>query len=157
MDNSEAQRKSKRVSEARLWSWLSGNARKHYKHHLHMNRIENAIMAGMPDVEGCLAGTQFWMELKCTARPTNPTTHIKCRFQPQQIPWLHARTKAQGLAFVLLQVGSAHDAARYLLPAKNAGVLVHGLREDDLPLYSVNEKNASAVDIIKAAVNYAPF
>lgn len=157
MAKENAQEKSKRVSESRLWTWLSGTARKHYKQKLHMHRVENAVMSGMPDVEGCLCGIQFWIELKCAPRPSNIETKIKARFQPAQIPWLKARVRASGRAFVLLQVGSGAQAKRYLIPGHQANVLAAGCREDDLRIYSAIEPNACAVDIIQVCAYYAKF
>lgn len=105
-------------------------------------------------MEGCLAGRQFWLELKCVSRPASSKAHIKCRFQPQQIPWLKARQKAGGVAFVLLQIGGSADAARYLVPANNAWVLAGGLMENDLHIYSAIDPKSDAVAIIQAAANF---
>jgi len=99
------------MTEANLWKWLS-KAKKHYKEDLHLNRLENLIGSGTPDVEGCLYGCQFWIELKCIPKRTN--SPLKIRFQPAQIPWMQRRQRAGGRVFVLLQVG-ARQASRYLL------------------------------------------
>jgi hypothetical protein len=118
--------------ESDLWGWLNRPAKK-YKGRLHLLRIENLVGSGVPDVEGCLNGNHFWIELKCAAEPKRADTKLKPRFQPRQIPWLKARDRAGGRAYVLLQVGSGHSATRYLLTPtwaeqlKNSGMTKEAL------------------------------
>lgn len=103
------------MSEANTWSFLK-KARS-LGRNLHMDRLENSVSGGMPDVEGCLYGSQFWLELKFCERPARASTHVKPKFRPGQVPWIEARHDAGGRAFVLLQVGRATERALYLVPA----------------------------------------
>lgn len=148
---------SKSVRESRLWAWLRSNTKAYFKHNLHMHRVENSATAGMPDVEGCLNGNQFWIELKCCARPATATSKIKSRFQSAQLPWLKDRIRAGGRAFVLIQVGSGTEARRYLIPGNSAGILADGCQESKLHRICAADPSGSAVDIICAASSYGDF
>lgn len=126
-----------------------------------MNRVENSAGKGMPDVEGCLrdgsVGHQFWLELKWESRPSDPKTKIKPKFRPQQIPWLHKRAKAGGRCYVLLQVGSGHDARRYLIPGDVAGSLANGWSEEKLAKISATCPKSAPHEIIADAALYYMF
>lgn len=83
-----------------------------------MTRVENLLEEGWPDVEGCLEGKSFHIELKSAKRPKRETTRVLAPddIRPRQPPWLKARWMAGGNAFWLVQVGERHRACRYLLP-----------------------------------------
>lgn len=136
--------------EASLWVWLK-KAIPIFKHKLHMNRVENSVMRGMPDVEGCMCGNQFWIELKVVGTPARQYTILKPTFQPAQLPWLRRRTKAGGRAFVLLQVGSGRGARRYLLRSDDAQQLEDGLTETAIHDLSVVDPKATAERIVQVA------
>ncbi len=86
-------------------------------HRLHMCRVENEVGAGMPDVEGCLDGRQFFLELKSNKRPARATTPIHPRTRDAQRDWHAARAKAGSRShYVLMQVGEASTAKLYLIP-----------------------------------------
>lgn len=144
--------KSGKVRESRLWAWLSTTKRL-FKKQLHLNRIENGVMEGMADTEGCLHGRQFWIELKCEARPSNPGTKIRLRFEPAQLPWLNRRIDAGGRAFVLIQVGRGAAARRYLITADRKA-LEHGMLEAAMKRYAAVDPKATAADIIRIASEY---
>lgn len=140
-----------KVPETRLWSWLDGGTKRHFKYDLHMNRVENSVMEGMPDVEGCLRRVQFWIELKCERRPSTAGTPIRAKFRPAQPPWLRRRIEAGGRAFVLLQVGSGRDARRYLIRGDKADEMAAGVTEDWLEAESFVHSKAAAKSIVQAA------
>lgn len=138
--------------ESGLWRWLA-KAKMTLREALHMTRVENLVGQGTPDVEGCL-GNQFWMELKCEARPANEDTPIRPKFRPTQVPWLLRRAGAGGKAFVLLQVGMGGRAARYLIPARFARRLEeHGMTEAQLGECSAASPRASAEQVVRAAAS----
>ena len=141
-----------KVSESRLWNWLTSGTKQKFRKTLHMNRVENLIMEGMPDVEGCLRGTQFWIELKCDKRPADPSTLIKPKFRPAQVPWLERRVGAGGRAYVLLQVGGGAKASRYLVPGSRAYLVESGLTEAELKRKSVADPQSAPTEIIMAAI-----
>lgn len=142
---------SAKTTESNLWSWLKKGG-KELRYRLHMNRIENAVSSGMPDVEGCLDGSQFWIELKCEPRPVRPTTKIKPRFQPKQVPWIKRRARAGGIAYVLLQVGSSCGARRYLIADEHLDTLEKiGFTEAALARISLSHPQALAAIVINTA------
>lgn len=136
--------------ETSLWQWLK-KAIPLYKYKLHMNRVENSVMTGMPDVEGCLLGKQFWIELKVVGAPARMHTLIKPTFQPSQLPWLRRRALAGGRAFVLLQVGSGRRARRYLLRADEAQQLEGGLTETAIAELSLVDPKVTTEKLVRMA------
>lgn len=117
--------------EKYLWQWLS-KARLYYRKALHMNRVENSVGAGMPDVEGYLSGSkngQFWIELKSGARPKDRTQPVRLKVRDRQVAWHKRRRDAGQETWFLVQVGSGTKASRYLIPGKYAKALQKGLAE----------------------------
>lgn len=150
-----------KTRETDLWDWLKKTKRT-YKKRLHLSRVENAVGVGMSDVEGCLAdpitevGIQFWIELKCEKRPAREATTIKPRFQPTQEPWHRRRRGSGGRTFVLLQVGSASGARRYMLWGEQIPMMEKGMTEAQLEEHSVIPSKATARQIIEAAAFLTP-
>lgn len=142
-----------KVRESKLWQWLKLGG-KSYRERLHMGRMENSVGSGAADVEGCLDGSQFWIELKCEARPTQPTTKIKPRFQPSQGPWHRRRRRSGGRTFVLLQVGAGGSARRYMLPGELIPSMQKGMTEKRLEELSVIPPVALHDEIIQTAATY---
>lgn len=86
-------------------------------HKLDVQRVENAATSGHPDIEGCIDGSQLWIELKSCARPVRRDTPIRPKKRQSQEIWHAARTKAGGRQhWILIQVGDDHDARLYLIP-----------------------------------------
>lgn len=90
-------------------------------HRIDLQRLENAVGTGHPDVEGCIDTIQVWIELKSTDRPARKTTPIRLRSNPKtrksQSRWHKNRAQAGCKTnFVLLQVGEQSKARLYLIP-----------------------------------------
>ena len=141
-------------TETTLWNWLK-NARKEANsknetHLLHINRVENILVSGMPDVELCHKGQQIWVELKVKAFPKRANTPIKIRFEPAQRPWIGRRTKAQGCAFVLLQLGKYPNRHFCIMSHKKSEYLEKGILLADLKKISdiYIENRISALELI---------
>lgn len=118
--------------ENQLWAWLK-KARLELPDDLDLNRVENGVMKGMPDVEGHLRGQgQFWLELKSAERPARTSTPVRFKFQPGQPEWLVRRWALGGRAFVLCQVGSGGDRRLYLIRGHFAFEAATGLTEQQL-------------------------
>lgn len=140
------------VRESRLWQWLSDAPKKFWRDQLDIQRVENGVALGVPDVEGCLQGESFWIELKTSDRPKRATTRIRARFEDWQVPWLRRRCRAGGKAFLLIQVGSGRSAGRYLLPGDRASMLdCDGCTEAELLVASLVDPCATAMDVLRAA------
>lgn len=137
--------------ESSLWNWLKKGA-KLLRDELHICRVENSTMKGMPDVEGKYKhGEQFWTELKSAERPARSTTPIrfKVREREAQIEWLTKRYELGGHTYLLLQVGSGPERAIYLISGRFSAAVYRGLTEDHLQDLSCCNPKEKAQDIIK--------
>jgi hypothetical protein len=99
--------------EQNLWRWLREKARP--LTNLHLCRVENTVGWGYPDVEGCLDGRQFHVELKGALKPKKPETPVRIHWQPGQKLWLKTRWSAGGSCSVLIRVGSGRRTRKYLI------------------------------------------
>ena len=90
--------------ESGLWDTIQKNLGK--TPGLHMERIENLIGIGTPDVNLCYKGREAWVELKLLREfPKRPTTTVKIpHFKAEQLYYLQQRTKAGGRAWLFVQV-----------------------------------------------------
>jgi hypothetical protein len=146
------------AKESGTWLWLK-KARLIFRASLHMHRIENSVMAGMPDVEGFLEdGGQFWLELKAEERPKRPTTPVRFAMKKRvaQVEWLKKRWAIGGKAFLLLQVGTGAERKIYLVPGKFSEEVRDGLTEDQLleiATYCEGGSRLTPDRVIRAACN----
>ena len=77
--------------ERNLWALLRDNIKE-----VHWQRIETGITgSGVPDVNGCAKGKEFWIELK-EVHSGNSLT-----LRPMQVAWLSKRAMNGGQVFVL--------------------------------------------------------
>ncbi len=117
--------------ESGLWRWLKG-ARLRLREDLHIQRVENSVGSGTPDVEGKLnGGDQFWIELKSTARPKRDGP-VRFKVRDSQVEWMRRRAAVGGRPWLLLQVGSGRAAERYLIPGEYAAQVQEGRTETTL-------------------------
>jgi hypothetical protein len=74
-----------------LWAEISA----HMGHPVDWQRIETGgVGRGIPDLNGCLAGTEIWIELKAT----NGWAVV---VRPEQIGWAERRMRAGGRVFLM--------------------------------------------------------
>lgn len=73
---------------------------------VHFQRIETNIGLGIPDVNGCYQGTEFWLELKVKKRKQTPLTKY-------QKAWIVKRGSAGGKVFILNYDLRQRDAKLY--------------------------------------------
>ena len=77
--------------ERNLWALLRDKIKE-----VHWQRIETGITgSGIPDVNGCAKGKEFWIELK-EVHSGNSLT-----LRPMQVAWLSKRAMNGGQVFVL--------------------------------------------------------
>jgi hypothetical protein len=94
-----------------------------------LDRIENAATFGMPDVNGCLSGVEFWMELKAPKTPKRDSTPLfgsNHNLSVNQRNWFLRQTRAGGIAFVYI------DATRHR-------ILVDGSQADIINTATLSE------------------
>ena len=77
--------------EKDLWLLLKNNLTD-----IHFQRIETGLTgSGVPDVNGCAKGKEFWIELKEIHRGKSLT------LRPMQVAWMAKRSAVGGQVFVL--------------------------------------------------------
>ena len=78
-------------TEKKLYQALKTNLRK-----VHWQRIETgALQQGVPDVNGCYGGREFWVELKCTTTDSVSLTPFQCS-------WHMLRASAGGRSWIMV-------------------------------------------------------
>ena len=79
------------AKEKNLWLLITENLKQ-----IHLQRIETGMTgAGVPDVNGCAKGKEFWVELK------EIHSGNKLTLRPMQISWLAKRASHGGQVFVM--------------------------------------------------------
>lgn len=113
-----------------------------------MERVENSVGAGRPDVDGCINGGDFYIELKSEMRPKRIGTPIHPKLRPSQSIWHRERCEAGcRINWILMQVGEAAEARLYLIPGKFYDQLA-SLAEVELKTLSVVPPEASPSDVL---------
>ena len=70
-----------------------------------VQRVENGLVSGMPDVNYCMAGTEGWIEIKAPTEPARDTTALfgsNHQVSIEQINWFHRQHMARGLAWLFI-------------------------------------------------------
>jgi hypothetical protein len=70
-----------------------------------MDRIENIIVVGMPDINACFDGVEFWIELKSPKEPKRSTTPLfgsNHRLSQDQKNWFLRQRNARGKCYILI-------------------------------------------------------
>lgn len=133
--------------EKALWARIRDTAIPlllYQKHTVDLQRLENAVGQGHPDVEGCIDGAQVWIELKSEDRPVRITTMIRPKTRASQSEWHRERAKAGFRChWVLIQVGESRKARLYLIP---------GDRYDDI---TTTEAGLAELSVIPPASDMA--
>lgn len=92
--------------EARLWQSMKSKLGLPGKDRL--DRVENSVISGQPDVNGCLAGEDVWVELKAPIEPKRPKTPLMTSngnhpLLQSQMNWFARQKQAGGIAFILVR------------------------------------------------------
>lgn len=138
--------------ESSLWQRCRTGL-KHLKkcgHKEHFCRLENSAGEGNPDVEGCIDGSQCWIELKSNDRPARVGTVIRSKTRESQSIWHRERTASGSrMHWVLIQVGEAHAARLYLIPGRLYDSIL--VTEAALGVLSVIRPGASVAEVLLRA------
>ena len=97
-------------TETKLWQVLKKNTEKF----VHWTRIESWSSYGVPDLNGCMDGKDFWIELKII---TTKSDNSFPRWSPLQIAWQTTRTRMGGVVWNLASHPSS--ASLFLLDGKD--------------------------------------
>lgn len=70
-----------------------------------LNRVENFLVPGMPDINFCSGGVECWIEQKSPKEPVRPSTPLfgsNPRVTQDQMNWFLAQRKAGGRCYFLV-------------------------------------------------------
>jgi hypothetical protein len=94
-----------------------------------IDRIENSVGVGAPDINLCAEGRECWVELKSPREPKRPGTPLfgsNHKLSVDQKNWFHRQTRAGGRCFILIRTNR-----RWLL--------IHGNHADALNTYTLQD------------------
>lgn len=92
------------MSERALWRYIQSHLRALPE--IDMQRHEDKLALGVPDVSYGCRGVNGWIELKFCHEPAKTTSLVRCpHFTLEQRQWLLDRGRRGGHAFLLAQVG----------------------------------------------------
>jgi len=141
--------------DAGLWAWIQP-VWKTIKG-LHVERVENTVASGTPDVDGCYQSSAFKIELK-RGVTFKTNDEVEITFRKSQPGWLKSRWNAGGNAWVLIKTGMAAKMKVYLIRGCDIGKLrtvgeksIWRTNERHLSDISVIAPNAKPEDILRAA------
>lgn len=87
-----------------------------------LERVENILVPGMPDVNGCINGKEFWIENKEPSEPKRGNTPLfgsNHRFSQDQLNWFLKQRNAGGRAYAFVWT----DRRGMLFQSKHADLL----------------------------------
>ncbi len=70
-----------------------------------LDRIENVVVTGMPDINMCIGGTEVWIEQKSPKEPKRSTTALfgsNHKVSQEQANWMLRQRKAGGKCYFLI-------------------------------------------------------
>ena len=70
-----------------------------------IDRVENAMLTGMPDVNYCIGGREGWIEIKYPTEPVRASTPLfgsSHKLSQEQMNWLLRQHQAGGTAYILI-------------------------------------------------------
>ena len=79
------------------------------RHGDRVDRVENVLVSGMPDINYCSLGEECWIELKCPTEPKRKTTPLfgsNHKVSQEQKNWFLRQTTAVGNAYFLIVTNS---------------------------------------------------
>jgi hypothetical protein len=127
-----------RDRETALWGWLRDSLQS-ITVPKHIQRIEDSTKSGTPDVEGCIEGRNFWIELKVAYEQVrSPVVRVKTT--DKQVYFAYRRTKVGGLSWYLIRVGKHPHRSHYLIH----GSLAEQLFDKPITLDWLHENSAVA-------------
>lgn len=114
----------------------------------HVQRIETTTGSGVPDLNVCWYGIEFWAESKVET----PGGNILLR--PFQWAWMKKRQNAGGKVILLAERNQDRPAQVSLWGVANISVVVHGahLKVITTPLVTVI-KNQHGIDTMRGFLN----
>jgi len=134
-----------KTKETSLWGWLRRGFEA-FGLRSHVNRIENSAGIGTPDVEGCISGSQFWIELKVAEVRAN--LRMAVDITTDQAMWLRARRSVGGRSFLLIRFGKYHFLLLGNDPIIPQLIGGHSVLISEVRRGSLTPFDAKAVDVV---------
>jgi len=100
-----------------------------------IDRIENVMVIGMPDINLCINGQESWIEQKSPKEPKRKSTILfgsNHKISVDQRNWMKRQISAGGLAY-------------FLIVTDLRWILIHGKHADDINTMTVNQAVAAAL------------
>lgn len=104
------------MSENTAWKWLRENLKGKGRR---LQRIENIVGSGMPDINGCFNGREFWIEVKAPKEPKRPSTPLfgsNHKVSQEQKNWFMEQRQSGGRGYLFIDT----DQRRILIDGKFA-------------------------------------
>lgn len=110
---------------------------------MHWSRIESWASPGIPDLNGCYQGYEFWIELK-----VRRSKRIIVR--PHQIAWHYNRIRAGGSSFIVIG-----DPERGVVDLYTGSVVRSLMEKDDLdPVWSSLIRRCDWMSMIRTILDH---
>lgn len=92
--------------------------KRHAPDRLRLERVENGLAAGIPDVHALLEGKTIWFELKVLQVPKMPSTPIvkTDTFEVDQVKWHRSYSHHGGISFAIAR---DNQMQLYLIPGRD--------------------------------------
>lgn len=141
-----------RTRETALWNWLKDHLKELRPLKHDVQRIENSIAKGTPDVEGCIGGDTFWTELKVAYPMAGDMFRV--RITVPQVRRAMKRVSTGGRSWVLVRVcgDTWRENRHFLIPGDMAEELLQPVSRKRLAELSAAEPSAPAVELLKTMV-----
>jgi hypothetical protein len=109
-----------------------GGLRQEFRKHLkrvHWVTIESRFTeSGIPDLEGCYCGKEFWLELK-------QAKHWTVKIRPMQAGWILTRCRHGGKVFIAVRRRNKRDDELWLIHGEAVVILLEfGLQHLEPPV-----------------------
>lgn len=141
-----------RSRETALWNWLKDHLKELRPLKHDVQRIENAVARGTPDVEGCVDGDTFWCELKVAYPMANDRLRVK--ITTDQVRRALKRVRAGGRSWVLVRLCGANwrDNRHFLVRGEDAEELLEPVSVARMRELSAADPASAAVELLKTMV-----
>jgi len=94
-----------------------------------IERVENILVIGMPDVNCCINGVESWIEIKSPTEPKRQTTKLfgsNHKLSQEQMNWFKTQIDAGGYCWVLIITN-------------HRWMIIHGKHADDINNLTISQ------------------
>lgn len=140
--------------EQNLWIWFKDGLKT--VEGLKLQRVENNVAKGFPDIVGHYKKTGFFIETKACRQPAKRDSLLKFEIYKEQIIWNRDWWLAGARCYFLIRVGKEREMYHYLIPG-NMGSLLERCKEYELKAISVIPfERPDQKMILRKIISYQP-